>query len=129
MAATVVSVVIFLCGVLVGRGVTTERATTSADAPASPTLQIDAITAAPTAAPPAGSDPTTAAPPPTVDDFIYFNRLEKQTQLPEACRLPPLAAPTSAPPPWPAPAAANRNSAARVSDRTAALALPAARAT
>src|SRR5271167_4738617 len=76
MAATVVSVVIFLCGVLVGRGVRAERAAASAEASiaAEPTPQ-----AAPAAATPAGSDPTTAAAPPTVDDLSYFNRLEKQT--------------------------------------------------
>jgi septal ring-binding cell division protein DamX len=78
MAATVVSVVIFLCGVLVGRGVRAERGgvaentsiaggteTTPQPAPAPPTQ------------PPAGSDPTTAAAPPPVDDLSYFSRLEK----------------------------------------------------
>jgi len=78
MAATVVSVVIFLCGVLVGRGVRAERLGGSPDA------AVATIEPAPQAAPaittPAGSDPTTAAaPPPTVDDLSYFNRLEKQT--------------------------------------------------
>ena len=81
MAATVVSVVIFLSGVLVGRGVRAERAAQSADtttAAIEPTPQ-----APPPAAMPAGSDPTTAAAPPTVDDLSYFNRLEKTTQPPE----------------------------------------------
>ena len=83
MAATVVSVVIFLCGVLVGRGVRAERGATAGDASAlnavtavETTPQQIALAAIPT---PAGSDPTTAAPPPAVDDLTYFNRLDKQT--------------------------------------------------
>jgi len=94
MAATVVSVVIFLCGVLVGRGVKAERAATTADGSAAaiePTPQ--AAPAAP--APAAGSDPTTAAPPPTVDDLSYFNRLEKKTPAVEELKAPP--APSPAP--------------------------------
>jgi cell division septation protein DedD len=78
MAATVVSVVIFLCGVLVGRGVRAERGgadTTAAVATgAETTPQPPAAAPAPT---PAGSDPTAAAPPPAVDELSYFNRLEK----------------------------------------------------
>jgi cell division septation protein DedD len=77
MAATVVSVVIFLCGVLVGRGVRGER---SADAEAAglsaavePTPQAPAPSAMQT---PAGSDPTAAAAPPTVEDLSYTDRLE-----------------------------------------------------
>jgi cell division septation protein DedD len=76
MAATVVSVVIFLCGVLVGRGVRAERggvaeSTSTASAPDT-TPQP-----APPTQPPAGSDPTAAAAPPPVDDLSYFSRLEK----------------------------------------------------
>src|SRR3954464_15556412 len=67
MAATVVSVVIFLCGVLVGRGVKTERAVSSADAAAVAAVAEPAPPPAALAASPvAGSDPTTAAPPPAV---------------------------------------------------------------
>ena len=78
MAATVVSVVIFLCGVLVGRGVRAERAVTVADAAfgAVPDLPAQQAAAPP---PAAGSDPTKAPPPPTVDDLSYSNRLEKTT--------------------------------------------------
>ena len=78
MAATVVSVVIFLCGVLVGRGVRVERgAAQEAALAASAGETTPQVTAAPAPAP-AGSDPTAAAPPPAVDDLTYFNRLEKQ---------------------------------------------------
>ena len=80
MAATVISVLIFLLGVLVGRGVRAERgivaenATTNAVTETTPPQQ-PAQTPAPT---PSGSDPRTAAPPPATDDLSYFNRLEKQ---------------------------------------------------
>ena len=116
MAATVVSVVIFLCGVLVGRGVRAERGTeaeASLAAASEPTPQEITATPAPT---PAGSDPTAAAAPPTVDELSYFDRL--QTSNPPAEKLkapdskaaaaPENAAPVqrAAPPPArPAPAA------------------------
>jgi DedD protein len=77
MAATVVSVVIFLTGVLYGRGVRTELgrvADVAAPSVAEVTPQPAPQTPAP---PPAGADPTKAAPPPPVDDLSYFNRLEK----------------------------------------------------
>jgi DedD protein len=77
MAATVVSVVIFLCGVLVGRGVRAER---GASGDTSQIAQVaDPAPAQSTAAPaqpPAGSDPTAAAPPAS-DELSYFSRLEK----------------------------------------------------
>jgi cell division septation protein DedD len=81
MAATVVSVVIFLCGVLVGRGVRAERGGTVADA-ALGVAVAETMPQRPGSAPapspmPAGSDPTAVAPPPAADDLSYFNRLEK----------------------------------------------------
>lgn len=98
MAATVVSVVIFLCGVLVGRGVRAERGTVAADASsaaASPIPDTPA-TAAPAAPAPAGSDPTKAAPPDeTADDLSYFNRLEKPDAPKE--ELKPATEPAKAP--------------------------------
>jgi cell division septation protein DedD len=109
MAATVVSVVIFLCGVLVGRGVKAERAATVADGSAAaiePTPQAAPSTPV---APAAGSDPTTAAPPPTVDDLSYFNRLEKKTPAVEELKAPPApvaVAPASTPKPAPVPTVA-----------------------
>jgi DedD protein len=80
MVATVVSVVIFLCGVFVGRGVRAERAPLLADAGTSTpvtTPDVRPVEPPPTAA---GSDPTAAAPPPAVDELSYFNRLEKSGQ-------------------------------------------------
>jgi cell division septation protein DedD len=105
MAATVVSVVIFLCGVLVGRDVKAERAATSNDASVA-TIEPAPQPTPPAAATPAGSDPTTAAPPPTVDDLSYFNRLEKQAPAVEELKAPPAAhaAPSVSKPQQPAPA-------------------------
>jgi DedD protein len=79
MAATVVSVVIFLCGVLVGRGVRAERGAVADLSPANnvaeTTPQQPAQAPAPT---PAGSDPTAAAQPPAGnEDLSYFDRLGK----------------------------------------------------
>ena len=79
MAATVVSVVIFLCGVLVGRGVRAQLGGVVENTPAS-TVAETTPTQPPTPAPvpAAGSDPTTAAaPPPAADELSYFKRLEK----------------------------------------------------
>lgn len=134
MAATVVSVVIFLCGVLVGRGVRAERAGTSPEAaslgasaettpgepgepgepggPGGPGGNVQpapAVTAAP-----AGSDPTAAAPPPAVEDLSYFNRLEQSAEPVEELKTPekpeleraPAARPAAAPPAANAPAQA-----------------------
>ena len=80
MAATVVSVVIFLCGVLVGRGVRVGRGDFGRTAThESPSIEV--APAPPTATTPVpssqASDPTAAAPPPVVDELSYFNRLEK----------------------------------------------------
>jgi cell division septation protein DedD len=95
MAATVASVVIFLTGVLVGRGVRAERGATAGDAPAtSAGAAPDAAVAPqqPTTAPPptpAGSDPRSAAPPPAVDDLSYSSRLENQKQPKEVLKPAP----------------------------------------
>jgi len=114
MAATVVSVVIFLCGVFVGRGVRAERSGTIADASATlPATELvpQPLATTPTPAPPApGSDPTAAAPPPAVDDLSYFNRLEKQSpgqeKLKTPAKTPPVAPPVKAPPAHEPPAGA-----------------------
>ena len=97
MAVTVVSVVIFLCGVLVGRGVRSERATAVLEAAGvGPVAAPDAARTQPPS--PSGSDPRTAAPPPLGEDLTYFGRLEKKTTpaehlKPEADKTPaPIAA-------------------------------------
>jgi hypothetical protein len=116
MAATVVSVVIFLCGVLVGRGVRAERST-MADAGGSTIAETMPQQEAPPPSPtPAGSDPTAAAPPPAVDDLTYFNRLDRMkapaeelNAVAEQATPPPVAKapePARSAAPTPAPAAA-----------------------
>jgi cell division septation protein DedD len=108
MAATVVSVVIFLCGVLVGRGVRAERGADVDSAELSTAEPAPQQAAASTAPTPAGSDPTAAAAAPqAVDDLSYFNRLEGSNPPPEQLKA---AAPPAAPPPT-KPAAAQRTTA------------------
>jgi cell division septation protein DedD len=107
MAATVVSVVIFLCGVLVGRGVRAERGSEAGgaevSAPAEPAPRQTASSATPA---PAGSDPTTAAAaPPVVDDLSYPNRLQGTNPPPETLKAPEKSV---AAPPATRPAAAAR---------------------
>jgi septal ring-binding cell division protein DamX len=92
MAATVVSVVIFLCGVLVGRGVRAERAERAATEVVAVNPVADAPAPQPAQPPspdPAGSDPTAAPPPaPAADDLTYFDRLEKPKSPAEQLRVP-----------------------------------------
>ena len=75
MAATVVSVVIFLCGVLVGRGVRAERRAVAEAEVLSASPSADAQPASPSGAAvaqgrpaTAGADPTIVPPPPPADD-------------------------------------------------------------
>jgi septal ring-binding cell division protein DamX len=112
MAATVVSVVIFLCGVLVGRGVRAERGTIADPTPVASNVETTPQPPAPAAAPaptPAGSDPTKAAPPPAAEDLSYFNRLEKPAPVVEKLKPAPekpavvAARPTPPPPQQPSP--------------------------
>ncbi len=102
MVATVVSVVVFLCGVFVGRGVRAERAATVAEVSAVTSVTTPDVVAPQEAAPaPAGSDPSAAAPPPAVDELSYFNRLGKEGQPEENLRAAvekPAGRPTAAAP-------------------------------
>src|SRR4029079_18838478 len=81
MAATVVSVVIFLCGVMVGRGVRQPAVDSLAAATAS---SID-----PTAPPEPSSTKAVPAPEPAAEkeDLTYHERLEAPTTLSEPLRL------------------------------------------
>jgi cell division septation protein DedD len=117
MVVTVVSVVIFLCGVFVGRGVRSERAATSADAgTATPVTTPDVVSRRETPPAPAGTDPTAAAPPPAVDELTYFNRLEKAGQPEERLKPTAKAAPRA---PTPAAAAGPANAALTANAATA----------
>lgn len=94
MAATVVSVVIFLCGVLVGRGV---RAGSTEPLAAAASESVAADTPASTSAPLAGFAATLPAAselPPTPNELTYYDRLEKNTPPIETLK-PPAGVPKS----------------------------------
>jgi DedD protein len=98
MAATVVSVVIFLCGVLVGRGVRPDRpapaeATSAAVAP-------DPV-AAPTDKAPVTPPRPAGEPPAPADELSYYDRLQKNEPPHETLKAsaPRPAAPPAARPP------------------------------
>jgi cell division septation protein DedD len=122
MAATVVSVVIFLCGVLVGRGVRAERGGSAEATVASDTTPADITPTQPPVAPAAATaDPTAAPPPAPAEDLSYFKRLEDPKQPQED--LKPAASKTAAVPaqapaaqpaamPAPPPAQATKNTPA-----------------
>ena len=104
MAVTVVSVVIFLCGVLVGRGVLDERGML-ADPALDQVSGADLAAAAVSASAPPGAAPAAEPAPP--DDLSYFRRLEQPNLPPEdlqpvALSSPPPVKVDPAPPPVPA---------------------------
>ena len=81
MAATVVSVVIFLCGVMVGRGVRQPEAQTiaaSSDTSIDPTAPLDATVEKSAVAP---------EPPPEKENLTYAERLETPVPLNEPLKL------------------------------------------
>jgi cell division septation protein DedD len=80
MATTVVSVVIFLCGVLVGRGVRTDRVVDAAEPIASAATPASTLSPAP-APPSTAAGPPAAEPPPPANDeaLSYHKRLESET--------------------------------------------------
>jgi cell division septation protein DedD len=87
MVAIVVSSVIFLCGVLVGRGVRTGR-TELAEARAVEDASRGDVApgARPAPAASADSDPRSAAPPPAVSDLSSFDRLERANPSADASK-------------------------------------------
>ena len=124
MAATVVSVVIFLCGVLVGRGVGSARAASEDAGALAQTLTAPAVAQPsdqpavdPVVAP--DSDPRAAAAPPEVDDLTYFSRLEDEKPAVEELK------PAAAPAPKPAPAAVERSAPAAAAKPATAKPAPA----
>ena len=86
MATTVVSVFIFLCGVLVGRGVRAEKAPETAEQSAvAPSPLVDA--------PPAQAGPVAAEPPPPAEapaseDLSYHDRLQREGATKEQLKAP-----------------------------------------
>lgn len=91
MAATVVSVVIFLCGVLVGRGVQAERAARAAAAP-------------PVAGPPpVATGGLSSGAPAAGETLTYPQRLQGENPPPETLKTPAAPPPVVADEPPPAP--------------------------
>jgi cell division septation protein DedD len=86
MAVTVVAVVIFLCGVMVGRGVRAPRATELADAaieiPLDPTAALTAPATSPADGPSRAADPSQETP------LSYSDRLSATTPPPETLKDP-----------------------------------------
>ena len=132
MAATVVSVVIFLCGVLVGRGVRAERGDLAQSAENSAASMEVAPTPAASATQTAANSTVNSAPgqPPTpVDELTYFDRLEKSSPTPEKLKpaaekesakaAPEKLCPRSAAPPPPSPALQPAQPAAAAPAKTA----------
>ena len=104
MAATVVSVVIFLMGVLVGRGVRADRTPPAETSTA--TVAPDPVAARPAPATVAVQAPP-AEPPAPADELTYYDRLQKNNTPLETLKPSPPAKPVvTQPPPLPAPSRA-----------------------
>jgi cell division septation protein DedD len=103
MATTVVAVVIFLSGVMVGRGVRSERGAfvaseaTSTPAPAVPEAVAAPSTAFQAAAPAAAPGAAPPAPAPATDELSYYNKLQADAAPPESLN-PPAEEPAAAAP-------------------------------
>ncbi|HEY2905062.1 MAG TPA: SPOR domain-containing protein [Vicinamibacterales bacterium] len=99
MAATVVSVVIFLCGVLVGRGVRAERPLSDGTVASAPPTEPTTARTSPAAPPPADTDPRNAAPPAPADEvpLTYPDRLENSKAAKEALKKADKPAPVERP--------------------------------
>ena len=105
MAATVVSVVIFLCGVLVGRGVRAEQGNAVETAALADPAAAELSLAASPRGPALPAQPPAGAPRPAVDDLSYFNRLDQPNPPAEELKLKATPAPApAAKPELPAPA-------------------------
>jgi cell division septation protein DedD len=91
MAATVASVVIFLCGVLVGRDVGAKRSTATESAALSDGPAADPVRESSASVITPGQDPTAApAPPsPTPDDLSYPDRLNRSASAEESLKAAP----------------------------------------
>ena len=103
MAATVVAVVIFLCGVMVGRGVQVQRAGDVTDVPIQ--AGLDPTAAAQPSTPATSTGGNASSPVTAQETLTYTARLEEPTPAVETLKAPvePAAAVALAPVPPPAP--------------------------
>jgi cell division septation protein DedD len=122
MATTVVAVVIFLCGVQVGRSVPTQRAQEQFTDP-TPTASAAPTAAAPVAAagPPAVEPPV---PPAEADELSYKKRLEGAATPKESLKPATEPSPARTPPPAARPQPAAPPSAAAVAPQQTAATTP-----
>ena len=99
MAATVVAVVIFLCGVMVGRGVPQQLATNATEVPIEAGLDPTAAIADSEAPRAASSSPATAGAAPLTarETLTYPDRLEEPTPPAETLKVPEPVAEVPAP--------------------------------
>ncbi len=126
MAVVVVSVVIFLCGVLVGRGVRPEAAATDALTSAAPAAEVPAP-------PPVVATPPSGAPATATEVLSYPNRLAGNEPQSEKLRAdnraaPPAPAPSATAPvtsPPPAPPSTDKAPSRAAAEPTAASSEPA----
>jgi len=92
MAVTIVAVVIFLCGVMVGRGVRAPKATEASEAtvesPADPTAVVQAPPVATDTSASAVAAPSASSPTPAPEKLTYSDRLGASTSPPETLREP-----------------------------------------
>ncbi|HTI43180.1 MAG TPA: SPOR domain-containing protein [Vicinamibacterales bacterium] len=96
MASTVVAVVIFLCGVMVGRGVRAQRPAEPIEAAGDATADPTAVDKAPSPATPAAATPTNA--PVAANEILtYPSRLGGQDAPDETLKLRPASAKDAAP--------------------------------
>jgi cell division septation protein DedD len=85
MSATIVAVVIFLCGVMVGRGVNAPASTSIAATPVQPPVDPTAVVQSLPAPSTAGSTGT-AGSSTANEDLTYAKRLESRAPVPETLR-------------------------------------------
>jgi cell division septation protein DedD len=97
MASTVVAVVIFLCGVMVGRGVRAQRPVDATEASVDTVTDPTAVAQAPEPAPSTVTTPS-AAPVASNETLTYPNRLEGHDPPEETLKSSPRPTPTSAKP-------------------------------
>src|SRR5258708_591987 len=120
MATTIVAVVIFLCGVQVGRNVRPDRAAEGNDTPASPATPPRAAATPPqpvAAGGPPAAEPPAPAPEPD-DELSYAKRLQGDQSASPAEKLRPRAADAASSQPAPPPSPASQASAAKAAARS-----------
>ena len=103
MAVTVVAVVIFLCGVLVGRNLRApkapEQAESATPAEVDPTVAPPTVATGASASTPASDGTTASVPAATPEKLTYADRLSTTTQPPETLKEPVASAAPAANPP------------------------------